>query len=145
MVVGEVLERPDAVVLGGQHEQLLAGLVLGQRRAGERLGGDHPFRQVVHAGEVVRSPASGDATEVEQRLERGLAVVVVPPGALLADPRLEIAGDQRPLVDDALVDLLDVVAELLGRVAGSPATGTARASASGRGGTGRRDEAGLVH
>jgi hypothetical protein len=43
VVVGEIFQSPDSVVPRGQHEQLLAGLVLGQRRAGECLGGDHPF------------------------------------------------------------------------------------------------------
>ncbi len=112
MVVAEVAERPDAVVLGGQHEQLLARLALGRTRHRQRRGGDHALGDVVDAGEVARAPAGADTSVVEQRFEGDLAVVVVPPRALLADPLLEVAGDDRAVLGHVLVDRLDVVGTL---------------------------------
>ena len=145
VIVGEVRERPDPVVLRGQHEQFLARLVRRQRGAGERLGRDDPLRKVIDAREVLRSPPRRDATGEEQGLERGLPVVVVPPRSLLADPRLEIAGDEWAVVDDPPVDLLDVVTLLLDSAPeAGPRVGAAHAPAVEVVLLGR-DEAGLVH
>ena len=53
VVVGEILERAHAVVLGGAHEELLAGLALGQRRPRQHVGRQRPLGEVVDTGEVV--------------------------------------------------------------------------------------------
>ena len=81
------------MVLGGQREQLLARLVLGHAGRASTSAGITPFGQVVDAGEVVAPAVAGDATAPEEVLERHLAVVPVPPRALLADALGEIAGD----------------------------------------------------
>ena len=108
MVVAEVLGGADSVVFrGGQ--QLLTSVVFRERRPSEDVGSNHPLGDVVEAGEVLRRRRDGDTSPFEQHLERKLPVVLVPPGALLADPRLEIAGRERALGRDSFVDQFDVV------------------------------------
>ncbi len=109
VVVGEVFERRDAVMASGPDEQFLAGLVLGWRGHRQVLGRDHPLGQVIDPGEIVRAAVPGEATLVEERLERDLAVVVVPPRSLGPLSLPEVTRDNRPVGFDVSQDLFDVV------------------------------------
>ena len=113
MVVGQVPQRSHPERARREDHQLLAGLRLGRGRSGEHPRGQHPLRQVVHAGEVVRPPPRGDPTGPEQPFERLLGVIPVPPGAFGDGALRQVAGHDRAAVDDRLVDALDVAGALL--------------------------------
>ena len=108
VVVGEVVHRPHPVVACGEHEQFLARLGLRGHRPGEDVRRDDPLGEVVDASEVARTASGRDLPAPEEVLERDLAVVPVPPRALLADALLEVAGRQGTVVGHPLQHLLDV-------------------------------------
>ena len=80
-----------------------------QRRAGQYVGRQRPLGEIVDTGEVVAPPASSEPPGVDQRLERDLAVVPIPPRTLGTDPLLELARHDWAVVGHEPVHLLDVV------------------------------------
>ena len=129
---------PTPWYLAASTSSSLRASCAGSVGAGERLGRDHPLAAGRRRGRSrCGRRRAVDATACRTGPRARSCRRPSPTSALLADPRLEVAGDERALVDDPLGRPARCSRPALRPGGGSPATGTARPSASGTGGTAR--------